>query len=146
MEKISRILPSSPRVASADLRNSGVARPGSPSFGRPVGVSALAAVSKFDGAGRAAAELGELRAEREPTKSKDPHVEIVERMSRDFFVSRPTVEAPRNENGVDLAEEIVAKFHDGDSDLDPFTGSGAHVAEELGEEVPVVGGQLDVMA
>jgi hypothetical protein len=39
MEKISRILPSSPRVQSTDLSSAAPVRPGTPSFGRAVGVS-----------------------------------------------------------------------------------------------------------
>lgn len=146
MEKISRILPASPRVSSADLRNSGVARPGAPSFGRPVGVSALAANNKFDGMARATSEFQEFRAEREKNNHKHPHVEIVERMSKEFFSTRPTTEMPKTENGVDLADEIVSRFHDENSDLDPMTSRVTRVAEELGDDLPVIGGQLDVMA
>lgn len=41
MDKISGILPSSPRVASVDLRDAAPVRPGTPSFGRPEGISSL---------------------------------------------------------------------------------------------------------
>ena len=41
MEKISGILASSPRVTSADLKESGPIRPGAPGFGRAEGSSAL---------------------------------------------------------------------------------------------------------
>lgn len=41
MEKISGIIPSSPRVASVDLKEAAPVRPGTPSFGRPEGVSSL---------------------------------------------------------------------------------------------------------
>jgi hypothetical protein len=140
MEKISRILPSSPRVASADMRNSGVARSGMPSFGRPQGVSALA-TPRFDGMARATEELKDFKAEREPTLNKNPKAEIVERLSRDFFSVKP-----KEDTGVDISAEIVARFHDGDSDLNPLTGRSAAAAEELAEDTPVVGGQLDVMA
>lgn len=157
MEKISRILPPSPRVTSADLRNSGVARPGAPSFGRPVGVSALA-TPRFDGMARASEELREFRAQREPTYNKDPKSQIVERISREFFSKAPKTELPTTENGVSIADEIIANFHDGDSDLVPVTGklavtelmdlalSAGAPEETLGEDAPLVGGQLDVMA
>lgn len=39
MEKISSIIASSPRVSAVDLKESGTARPGSPTFGRPEGVA-----------------------------------------------------------------------------------------------------------
>lgn len=42
MEKISRILPSNPRVQAVDLKSSAPVRPGTPQFGRPVGISSLA--------------------------------------------------------------------------------------------------------
>ena len=43
MEKISGIIPSTPRVTTVDLQSSAsAARPGSPPFGRPMGTSALA--------------------------------------------------------------------------------------------------------
>lgn len=41
MEKISGIIPSSSRVATVDLKESGPVRPGAPGFGRPEGVSSL---------------------------------------------------------------------------------------------------------
>ncbi len=42
MDKISRILPSSSRVTSVDMRDAHAVRPGAPLFGRPSGRSALA--------------------------------------------------------------------------------------------------------
>jgi hypothetical protein len=39
MEKISRILGNSPRVGATDLKNAPAVRPGTPSFGRPIGNS-----------------------------------------------------------------------------------------------------------
>ena len=41
MQKISSILPSSPRVLSVDMKESNPIRPGMPSFGRPEGVSTV---------------------------------------------------------------------------------------------------------
>lgn len=160
MEKISRILPPSPRLTAVDLKNSGVTRPGAPSFGRPVGTSALG-TPRFDGMSRALDELKEFKTMREPTHAKDPKVEIVERISRDFFSTSP--KAAETAKTHELAEQIVARFHDGDSDLDPMTGASRFRDEvndltgetesdpfsasaDLGEDAPMVGSQLDVMA
>lgn len=46
MEKISGILPGSSRVTAVDLKEAGPVRPGTPSFGRPQGVSSLKEVSR----------------------------------------------------------------------------------------------------
>jgi hypothetical protein len=42
MEKISGIIPSTQRVSSVDLKDAAPVRPGTPSFGRPQGISSLA--------------------------------------------------------------------------------------------------------
>lgn len=41
MEKISSILPTSPRVKKVDLSDAAPVRPGTPTFGRPVGANAV---------------------------------------------------------------------------------------------------------
>jgi hypothetical protein len=46
MEKISGIIPSSPRVAAVDLKEATPVRPGTPAFGRPESVSALKAATR----------------------------------------------------------------------------------------------------
>ncbi len=46
MDKISGIVPSSRRVSSVDLKNAPPIRPGTPSFGRPQGVSTLTEQNK----------------------------------------------------------------------------------------------------
>jgi hypothetical protein len=139
MEKISRILPSSPRLGNTDLRNSGVARPGTPSFGRPVGVSALAKPS-FDGMAKATDELKEFQTERAIPKSMDPKAEIVNRMSSEFFMKRTA--APTVEDSAAI-DELLTKYHDEDSDLNPVT---AKIRESLDDDAPVIGGNLDIIA
>ncbi|MEK6555699.1 MAG: hypothetical protein AABZ31_10690 [Bdellovibrionota bacterium] len=139
MEKISRILPSSPRFTS-DMRNSGVARSGTPSFGRPVGVSALAKPA-FDGMAKASDELKEFQEMRTPAlKSVDPKAQIVERMANDFFVKRAA--APTIEENQEF-DQIVESFHDEESDLNPMT---AKIREGIDDDMPVIGGNLNIIA
>lgn len=142
MEKISRILPSSPRVTSTDMRNSGVARPGMPSFGRPVGVSALAK-PEVNISARASEELAGLKQMREPNQlPKDPKAAIVDRIANDFFMrkSAPVEEALET----DGTSEILEKFHSQeDSDLNPMTGQAPVDADD---DAPVVGGRLNIVA
>lgn len=147
MEKISSILPGTPRVTTADLRNSGVARPGAPSFGRPMGVSALAARPEVDGSASASAELSNLRGLREPNaRPKDPKADIVERIANNFFNKKAAgVETPVQN---DATAEILEKFHaQEDSDLNPMTVKApTATAEDVDDNAPVVGGKLNIMA
>lgn len=146
MEKISRILPGSPRVTTADLRGSGVARPGSPGFGRPMGVSALAAKPEpADVSMTASKELSNLRFMREPNQpaSRDEKADIVQRMSDSFFMKK--ARQPEVEVQNDVTSEILEKFHSmEDSDLNPMTG--APPAELADEEMPIKGGNLNIVA
>ncbi len=144
MDKISRILPGSPRVTTADLRGSGVARPGSPGFGRPMGTSALAAKPEVDVSVTAGQELSNLRAQREPNRipTKDDKADIVQRMADNFFMKKakqPEV-APQN----DVTDEILEKFHSmEDSDLNPNTST---MPSEMADEMPIKGGNLNIVA
>lgn len=138
MEKISRILPSSPRFNS-DLRGSGVARSGTPSFGRPVGTSALAKPA-FDGMTKASDELREFQQTRVQTKPTDPKAQIVDRIANEFFMRKSS--APSTENDMET-DQILEKLHDDDSDLNPVTAS---VRESIDDEAPVVGGKLNIVA
>ncbi len=67
MEKISGILPSSSRVSSVDMKEAAPVRPGTPSFGRPEGVSSL----KKAKIGETASAAASLSRERLDWKSKD---------------------------------------------------------------------------
>ena len=95
MEKISGIVPSSPRVTSVDLQNAGAARPGMPTFGRSVGVSSLAERRGFMKIqAKASIEHQGLMTERVPTGNlADPTVpasaaSTVKEMSDRFFANR----------------------------------------------------------
>lgn len=67
MEKISGILPSSPRVSSVDMKEAAPVRPGTPTFGRPEGVSSLRKAK----IGETASAAASLSRERLDWKSKD---------------------------------------------------------------------------
>lgn len=136
MEKISGILPASARITSVDMKNSGVARSGSPSFGRPQGVSTGAAIqSNISKLG--AERHNEMMALRHPTQTgpKDPNVDIVEQISRDFFLK------PSAPSATDVAIESASIDYGPSADLDPATDS-------RGEDMdrPEIGGYLDVSA
>ena len=139
MEKISRILPSSPRFKNADIKSAGAARSGMPSFGRPVGESSLAKKPSFDGMVNAQERLGEFQSER--VQTKDPKAEIVDRIANDFFMKRgqgPTVEDNQ------AIESVLQEFHDADSDLNPVTSNFKSASPD--EDAPAVGGYLDIVA
>lgn len=79
MEKLSSILPGSPRVKSVDLKNAAPARPGAPLFGRPngsvssdrVSLSAEARDMAFQetlGAGRNPREMAQTQIAKDVTK------------------------------------------------------------------------------
>lgn len=132
MEKISGILPASARITSVDLKNSGVARSGSPSFGRPQGSSSV--VRKQQDVFQSAAERhSEAMSLRHPSQmaAKDPQVAIVEKISSDFFM-KPVVSGPEV-----LAAEMPVDYGPS-ADLDPQT----NTREDL--DLPEVGGYLDV--
>lgn len=140
MEKISRILPSSPRFKNVDVKSAGSVRAGMPSFGRPVGESALAKKPSFDGMASSAEQLQDFQAQRVP-QSQDPKAQIVEKIANDFFIQRNR--APTVEDNL-AVETILQNFHDEDSDLNPMTSRLKEAAVD--EDAPVIGGYLDVVA
>jgi hypothetical protein len=95
MEKISGILPASSRITSVDLRNSGVARSGTPSFGRPTGTSAPAE-REIETARMAMERHGEIMELREPNR-KDEQLAIVDKIADDFFMRKGRPDQVQNE-------------------------------------------------
>lgn len=89
MEKISGIIPSSRRVNSVDMQNAAPVRPGTPTFGRPVGISTLAPELFSSTTAQKAIEA--FDAEVAPRKQPlDPKADIVKTMSDSFFLKRTT--------------------------------------------------------
>ncbi len=83
MEKISGIVRGSARVASTDLKSASAARPGMPSFGRPMGESTQANVSSETTASRAVALHNEMLG-----KKKTGGDQVVQQMADSFFMTR----------------------------------------------------------
>lgn len=59
MDKISGIIPGSARVTAVDLKEASPVRPGTPSFGRPEGVSSLKEAAKLAAIQNAGSNLGQ---------------------------------------------------------------------------------------
>lgn len=82
MDKISGILPSSSRVASVDMKEANPVRPGTPSFGRPEGASALRDAKLGTTASRAAG----ISREQLDWRSKDmQNAATVRELADNFF-------------------------------------------------------------
>ncbi|MCB0422922.1 MAG: hypothetical protein KDD61_18115 [Bdellovibrionales bacterium] len=99
MRKISGIIPSSPRVTTVDLANSGASRPGMPTFGRVQGTSSLAKannayLTSFSKDISMDPKLGRRR----PMDPQMRHEQIVADVANGFFLKKaaehqsPTVE------------------------------------------------------
>ncbi len=166
MEKISGILPSTPRITNVDLKSSGLSRAGMPSFGRPQATSTGAAREQRQMLEREM--FGDLAAA--TTRPKDPKAAIVDHMADSFFMRKG-----RTEPGTASGLADVRFDMDASADLDPATGrrvrpdvslmagdvadpsrvnadlkaadtSVAVQAEEAALDQPEVGGYLDVRA
>ena len=84
MDKISSIIPANARVSTVDMKSSGVARPGTPAFGREVGISHLdPSRQPPNTATVASARLEDQASMRTP--AKDKRAEIISQMSDKFF-------------------------------------------------------------
>lgn len=110
MEKISGILPSTTRITSVDLKSSGSVRSGTPSYGRPVGLSSAAEREIERTTAQNARAMHERLMEK---RSMDPRAQIVQKMADDFFI---------NKNQAEAAPMAAIQF-DANADLDPATGA-----------------------
>lgn len=96
MNKISGIIPSSPRLQAVDLKDNPV-RPGAPAFGRPEGVSSLRDqnnIPAFDTT--TPMRAGNVHREMMNWREKDQmHAAMAAELSNRFFMKRePVQEAP----------------------------------------------------
>ncbi|MCB0365504.1 MAG: hypothetical protein H6624_19485 [Bdellovibrionaceae bacterium] len=90
MQKISGILPNTPRIAAVDMRDGHAARPGGPTFGRPEGSSGA---SRRDTSVTTAQLAAQKHAEVMSGRSKvQQEAEIVRRLSDGFFMRRMSPE------------------------------------------------------
>ncbi len=102
MEKISGIIPQSPRTASKRVIDDRPVRPGTPSFGRPEGSDEI----------RDRVSLSNIKGVMDPAKEiktyKNPkeaqHVQIADRVTKDFF-SRQELEP--NEYEDELTSSMI---------------------------------------
>lgn len=99
MDKLSSILPSSPRVKSVDLKNAQPARPGAPLFGRPQGSVSSDRLTLSSAAKDLAFQ--ETLAARNPREAAQ--VQIAKDVTRKFFETRldepkPSVTAQARED------------------------------------------------
>ncbi len=118
MEKISGIIPSSPRVASVDLKEAAPVRPGTPAFGRPESVSALKAATREMGLATAQKAMNS-KQELTDWRTKDSKQAVIAaELSSKFFVknqkSAPPMQAseppPLNTNALlATASEVASR-------------------------------------
>jgi hypothetical protein len=99
MDKISGIIPSSARVMAVDMKEAPPIRPGTPSFGRPEGVSALRGPPEI--------EHGPL-----DWHSKDmQHAEVAKRLTDGFFMHKQAASAaPTSNSKIESDEESKSEM------------------------------------
>jgi hypothetical protein len=115
VEKISHIVRGSPRVASVDLKNAPAVRPGTPSYGRPIGESPASPERTLSTASRAAALQTQLSEHRHSDNDR-----VVQQMADQFFMSR--IRRPQEEH-----EFAPSRFEASAADSDMELGE-AHTA------------------
>ena len=112
MDKISSILPNNARVKTVDLAESHPIRPGTPSFGRPVGANRLGdRVTLSQQALRETtresaldqAKVGTLNDGKNPRDAKN--VKIADQLTNQFFMKR--LEPIQEVKGESLSEEVA---------------------------------------
>lgn len=138
MDKISRILPSTQRVTTVDLKGSGTSRSGTPSFGREIGVSAMAAKKN----GLDTSDLATLKMKEQFDQRKietDAKAQIIKNMAKDFFVNQQA----RNEEKF-ITQPIQEDINTGHQL--PLTNSSLEQEVDSNEDVLVSGQYLDVQA
>lgn len=88
MQKISSIIPSSPRVSGVDMKSAGAVRPGAPSFGRSMGESTEVNRDGLTTAQKAV-NLREEMDNRRRGIGEQP--EIVQKMTEQFFLQKSSM-------------------------------------------------------
>ncbi|MCB0342726.1 MAG: hypothetical protein H6626_14310 [Pseudobdellovibrionaceae bacterium] len=154
MDKISGILPSTSRIKSVDLREAGAARPGMPSFGRPIGTSELSnSQNRATTAQAASAVHGQLMDAR--SKSQNDAA-IAQKITDGFFMKRFATPSPEStELEMPIIDEMSPAIEPLQID-EGFEMSGGVDAEDVGLYIeepeaevdldqPIAGRYLDVM-
>jgi hypothetical protein len=115
VEKISHIVRGSPRVASVDLKNAPAVRPGTPSYGRPIGESPATPERTLSTASRAAALQTQLNEHRHSDNDR-----VVQQMADQFFMSR--IRRPQEEHEFAPSRFETAHGSAADADMEPGEG------------------------
>lgn len=115
MDKISRIIPSSPRTRAAEVSESQPARPGAPGMGRIQGASPVPPASEiqdrisFDAAERATKDLPPLYK----ASSKDTaRAKVVDEMAKRFFDGKGVKDVARGGSELSKSEELADQADD----------------------------------
>ncbi len=121
MEKISGVIPASPRVQAVDLKSSAPIRPGIPTFGRPLGSNSLAERQGMTTAERAHQTHQEVMAQRKSQTERD--VEAIKDIAERFFMM-PSAPIPGSERPSHISgqEEVSRWGGDGVSSGDWIEG------------------------
>lgn len=162
MDKISSIIPSNSRVTTVDIKASGTARAGSPSFGREQSASMQAdrLHNHIDrNGGQAIERHNELMGQREPFK--DPKAQIVSKITDKFFNTKaaqndaPEIRPSEKYEMVEMPSLNLTNTSAKSTPVKSPTNSSANATaalaalanEEFGDESedqPMVGNRLDV--
>ncbi len=95
MEKLSGILPSSPRVRSVDLEEAPAARPGAPRFGKKQGRNTASDQVTVSSRARALAEQDRKMVGKDPKEIA--RGKMVDELTRQFFETRLIKSKPQSE-------------------------------------------------
>ncbi len=127
MEKLSSILPSSPRIKSVDLDEAPPARPGAPKFGRKQGRNTIGDQVTMSAQARALS-ADSIKAAKDPKEFA--RGKMVEDISRNFFETRLNKSQPKS-------EEITEKI-ESSNELDPSREQAlkAYTKETTAESAP----------
>lgn len=141
VQKISSILPSSPRLTTVDLNSGQAARPGSPSFGRRMGESNLSKNSIVRSAHSALRKGEEMQGAN--IKERE-HSSIVTNMADNFFKKKEQIaQEEMLVNDIMLDQLANAHLEELNSANDLSSGAGVE-SENL--DVPEIGRYIDIEA
>lgn len=149
MNKISGILPSSPRIQTVDLKEGPSVRPGAPSFGRPIGISNVQRNSIIRSAHAAINEHRDLMEQRSLSQVQ---ADKAKELSESFFKRQ----AQRDQEQVLVRDILESEAAKSKANIEAVTGEKVEPSYLLSQEAlveepedldqPEVGRYLDVNA
>lgn len=151
MQKISGIIPSSPRVASTDLSVAKAVRPGAPTFGAPVGSSSLGPVSQLPVSALDRIKQLQEREMSDAQRKEAAHADIATRMADSFFLkNRRTAETSQIKGPEFELAELKGTLPSPVEEGLTFNGLGEDSTSQpmnlVDEDTLLKGGHVDVMA